>query len=53
MFYFSNNVQSAQYCFKFYVSNQYVCSCPGDPCITTTTTLVYYKLYIYIDFNLY
>jgi hypothetical protein len=34
----SQNAQSAQYCFKFYVSENGVCSCPGDPCITTTTT---------------
>ncbi|CAF1041174.1 unnamed protein product [Adineta steineri] len=34
----SASVQSAQYCFNFYVSNTEICSCPGDPCITTTTT---------------
>ncbi|CAF1046129.1 unnamed protein product [Adineta steineri] len=34
----SASSQSAQYCFNFYVSNTEVCSCPGDPCITTTTT---------------
>jgi hypothetical protein len=39
-FFFSEGSQSAQYCFNFYVSDQYVCACPGDPCITTTTTLV-------------
>ncbi|CAF3982868.1 unnamed protein product [Rotaria sp. Silwood1] len=36
----SQNAQSAQYCFKFYVSQNGVCACPGDICTTTTTTLV-------------
>ena len=39
----SQNSQSPQYCFKFYVSLTPVCVCPGDVCITTTTTLVLHK----------
>ncbi|CAF3770784.1 unnamed protein product [Adineta steineri] len=34
----SQNAQSAQYCFKFYVSETFACACPGETCITTTTT---------------
>ncbi|CAF3427839.1 unnamed protein product [Rotaria sp. Silwood1] len=34
----SQNSQSAQYCFKFYVSQSGVSNCPGDPIVTSTTT---------------
>ncbi|CAF3689630.1 unnamed protein product [Rotaria sordida] len=34
----SQNAQSAQYCFKFYVSQNGACACPGYICTTTTTT---------------
>ncbi|CAF1357152.1 unnamed protein product [Rotaria sordida] len=34
----SQNAQSAQYCFKFYVSQNALCACPSDICTTTTTT---------------
>ncbi|UJR07628.1 hypothetical protein I4U23_011917 [Adineta vaga] len=33
----SENAQSAQYCFKFYVSQNELCSCPGENCSITTT----------------
>lgn len=34
----SQNAQSSQYCSTFYVSVSPVCSCPDEPCITTTAT---------------
>ncbi|UJR38536.1 hypothetical protein I4U23_031203 [Adineta vaga] len=34
----SKDSQSAQYCFKFFVSDKPICSCPGEPCRSTTTT---------------
>ncbi|CAF4001369.1 unnamed protein product [Rotaria sordida] len=34
----SQDAQSAQYCFKFYVSQNDTCACPGYSCTTTTTT---------------
>ncbi|CAF1022594.1 unnamed protein product [Rotaria sordida] len=30
----SQNAQSSQYCFKFYVTQTSLCACPGEACIT-------------------
>lgn len=37
-FYFSQDAQSTQYCFTFYVSQDPDASCPGYPVVTKTTT---------------
>ena len=42
----SQNAQSSQYCFTFYVSVVPICSCPGEPCITTTTTFVKQSVFL-------
>ncbi|CAF1627080.1 unnamed protein product [Adineta ricciae] len=34
----SKNSQSAQYCFKLFVTDNPICACPGEPCLTTTST---------------
>lgn len=36
LYIFSQNSQSSQYCFKFYVSSTDLCACPGYVCATTT-----------------
>ncbi len=36
--YYSQSSQSAQYCFKFYVSTENLCVCPGESCTTTITS---------------
>ncbi len=47
---YSQNDQSSQYCFTFYVSENGVCSCPGEICITTTSTLIEKTKSIFITF---
>ncbi|CAF2452899.1 unnamed protein product [Rotaria sp. Silwood2] len=34
----SQNSQSVEHCFKFYVSQSAASNCPGDPIFTSTTT---------------
>lgn len=34
----SQDSQSSQYCFKFFVSEVSLCNCPGETCITTSST---------------
>ena len=43
---FSTGSQSAESCFKFYVSDKAICTCPGDPCLTTTTSTTSTSAYV-------